>query len=96
MTVQLCHVFFFFSDEQQALKQFRRAILQGGRQAQEFCTERGSEAWVCLGGLVRHVAYETLPREVGPQVYFDSLHLLSTTMVMLAITIAEVRIKLYY
>ncbi|KAG7262352.1 hypothetical protein CRUP_015424 [Coryphaenoides rupestris] len=69
---------------------FRRAILQGGRQLKDSALREE----VGLGfsqRLVRHVAYETLPREVDRKWYFDSYTYCPPPWLILLITVAEVR-----
>ncbi|TNN70991.1 Rhomboid-related protein 3 [Liparis tanakae] len=74
---------------------FRRAILQGSRQLKG-CS-LGDEAGLGLSQrLVRHVAYETLPREVDRKWYFDSYTYCPPPWLILAITIAEVAVFMYY
>ncbi|XP_062852636.1 rhomboid-related protein 3 isoform X1 [Trichomycterus rosablanca] len=74
---------------------FRRAIQHGGRQL------RGSSLKEEVGlGLsqrfVRHVAYETLPREVDRKWYFDSYTYCPPPWLILTITIAEMVVFMYY
>lgn len=69
---------------------FRRAILQGSRQLRG-CSLREEAGLGLSQRLVRHVAYETLPREVDRKWYFDSYTCCPPPWLMLAITIAEVR-----
>ncbi|ROI15671.1 Rhomboid-related protein 3 [Anabarilius grahami] len=69
---------------------FRRAILQGSRQLRNSALRE--EVGLGLSRrLVRHVAYETLPREVDRKWYFDSYTYCPPPWLMLVITIAEVR-----
>ena len=69
---------------------FRRAILQGSRQLRG-CSLRDEVGLGLSQRLVRHVAYETLPREVDRKWYFDSYTYCPPPWLILAITIAEVR-----
>lgn len=69
---------------------FRRAILQGSRQLRG-CSLRDEVGLGLSQRLVRHVAYETLPREVDRKWYFDSYTCCPPPWLILAITIAEVR-----
>ncbi|XP_059417048.1 rhomboid-related protein 3 [Carassius carassius] len=74
---------------------FRRAILQGSRQLRNSALRE--EVGLGLSRrLVRHVAYETLPREVDRKLYFDSYNYCPPPWLMLAITIAEVIVFMYY
>ncbi|KAL0190925.1 hypothetical protein M9458_013623, partial [Cirrhinus mrigala] len=67
---------------------FRRAILQGSRQLRNSALRE--EVGLGLSRrLVRHIAYETLPREVDRKWYFDSYTYCPPPWLMLAITIAE-------
>lgn len=69
---------------------FRRAIQQGGRQLKTSSLREE----VGLGlpqRLVRHVAYETLPREVDRKWYFDSYTYCPPPWLILTITITEAR-----
>ncbi|KAK3556007.1 hypothetical protein QTP70_000414 [Hemibagrus guttatus] len=69
---------------------FRRAIQQGGRQLKSSSLREE----VGLGlpqRLVRHVAYETLPREVDRKWYFDSYTYCPPPWLILTITITEAR-----
>lgn len=68
---------------------FRRAILQGGRQLKG-CSLRDEAGLGLSQRLIRHVAYETLPREVDRKWYFDSYTYCPPPWLILAITIAEV------
>lgn len=68
---------------------FRRAILQGSRQLKG-CSLRDEVGLGLSQRLVRHVAYETLPREVDRKWYFDSYTYCPPPWLILAITIAEV------
>lgn len=68
---------------------FRRAILQGSRQLKG-CSLRDEAGLGLSQRLVRHVAYETLPREVDRKWYFDSYTYCPPPWLILAITIAEV------
>ncbi|XP_031730461.1 rhomboid-related protein 3 [Anarrhichthys ocellatus] len=74
---------------------FRRAILQGSRQLKG-CSLRDEAGLGLSQRLVRHVAYETLPREVDRKWYFDSYTYCPPPWLILAITIAEVAVFMYY
>ncbi|XP_014847449.1 PREDICTED: rhomboid-related protein 3-like isoform X2 [Poecilia mexicana] len=74
---------------------FRRAILQGSRQLKG-CSLRDEVGLGLSQRLVRHVAYETLPREVDRKWYFDSYTYCPPPWFILAITIAEVAVFMYY
>ncbi|XP_068607334.1 rhomboid-related protein 3 [Brachionichthys hirsutus] len=74
---------------------FRRAILQGSRQLKG-CSLRDEVGLGLPQRLVRHVAYETLPREVDRKWYFDSYTYCPPPWLILAITIAEVAVFMYY
>ncbi|KAF5896999.1 rhomboid-related protein 3 isoform X1, partial [Clarias magur] len=74
---------------------FRRAIQQGARQL------KGSSLREEVGlglsqRLVRHVAYETLPREVDRKWYFDSYTYCPPPWLILSITFTEMVVFLYY
>ncbi|XP_060725046.1 rhomboid-related protein 3 isoform X1 [Tachysurus vachellii] len=74
---------------------FRRAIQQGGRQLKSSSLREE----VGLGlpqRLVRHVAYETLPREVDRKWYFDSYTYCPPPWLILTITITEMVVFVYY
>lgn len=68
---------------------FRRAILQGSRQLKG-CSLSDEVGLGLSQRFVRHVAYETLPREVDRKWYFDSYSYCPPPWFILAITIAEV------
>ncbi|XP_067353498.1 rhomboid-related protein 3 isoform X4 [Channa argus] len=74
---------------------FRRAILQGSRQIKG-CSLRDEVGLGLSQQLVRHIAYETLPREVDRKWYFDSYTYCPPPWLILAITIAEVAVFMYY
>ncbi|KAJ0032960.1 hypothetical protein NQD34_000067 [Periophthalmus magnuspinnatus] len=74
---------------------FRRAILQGSRQLKG-CNLRDEVGLGLSQRLVRHVAYETLPLEVDRKWYFDSYTYCPPPWLILAITIAEVAVFMYY
>ncbi|XP_038127648.1 rhomboid-related protein 3 isoform X5 [Cyprinodon tularosa] len=74
---------------------FRRAILQGSRQLKG-CSLRDEVGLGLSQRLVRHVAYETLPREVDRKWYFDSYTYCPPPWFILAITIAEVAVFMFY
>nr|XP_054607750.1 rhomboid-related protein 3 isoform X5 [Nothobranchius furzeri] len=74
---------------------FRRAILQGSRQLKG-CSLRDEVGLGLSQRLVRHVAYETLPREVDRKWYFDSYTYCPPPWFILAITMAEVAVFIYY
>lgn len=68
---------------------FRRAIQHGGRQLKS--SSLREEVGLGLSQrLVRHVAYETLPREVDRKWYFDSYTYCPPPWLILTITITEV------
>lgn len=71
---------------------FRRAILQGSRQLKG-CSLRDEVGLGLSQRLIRHVAYETLPREVDRKWYFDSYTYCPPPWLILAITIVEVKNK---
>uniref|UniRef100_A0A4W4ENB3 Rhomboid-related protein 3 n=1 Tax=Electrophorus electricus TaxID=8005 RepID=A0A4W4ENB3_ELEEL len=74
---------------------FRRAILQGGRQLKS--SSLREEVGLGLSQrLIRHVAYETLPREVDRRWYFDSYAYCPPPWLILAITITEMVVFMYY
>ncbi|XP_061627578.1 rhomboid-related protein 3 isoform X2 [Phyllopteryx taeniolatus] len=74
---------------------FRRAILQGGRHLKG--SSLRDEVGLGLSQrLVRHVAYETLPREVDRKWYFDSYNYWPPPWLILTITILEVFVFFYY
>lgn len=82
-------VFFFVQMSNKRSNSFRRAILQGSRQSKG-CSLRDEVGLGLPQRLVRHVAYETLPREVDRKWYFDSYTYCPPPWLILAITIAEV------
>ncbi|XP_060774043.1 rhomboid-related protein 3 [Neoarius graeffei] len=74
---------------------FRRAIQQGGRQLKS--SSLREEVGLGLSQrLVRHVAYETLPREVDRKWYFDSYTYCPPPWLILTITITEMVVFVYY
>ncbi|KAM9296633.1 rhomboid-related protein 3 [Gastrophryne carolinensis] len=74
---------------------FRRAILQGNRQ---LCnTALLEEPGLSLAQrLVRHVAYEVLPREIDRKWFYDNYTGFPPPWFMITITIVEVAIFVYY
>ncbi len=87
-----CFFVLFFQMSNKRSNSFRRAILQGSRQLRNSALRE--EVGLGLSRrLVRHVAYETLPREMDRKWYFDSYTYCPPPWLMLAITIAEVRIQ---
>lgn len=68
---------------------FRRAILQGSRQLKG-ATLREEVGLGLSQRLVRHIAYETLPREVDRKWYFDSYTCCPPPWLILVITLVEV------
>ncbi|KAL1005946.1 hypothetical protein UPYG_G00066000 [Umbra pygmaea] len=75
---------------------FRRAILQGGRQLKGAGALREEVGLGLSQRLVRHVAYETLPREIDRKWYFDSYTCCPPPWLILAVTITEVAVFMYY
>ncbi|XP_073166519.1 rhomboid-related protein 3 isoform X3 [Lepidochelys kempii] len=73
---------------------FRQAILQGNRR---LCSKALlEESGLSLSQrLIRHVAYETLPREIDRKWYYDSYTCCPPPWFMIAITIVEVAFFLY-
>ncbi|XP_066473158.1 rhomboid-related protein 3 [Tiliqua scincoides] len=73
---------------------FRQAILQGNRR---LCNKALlEETGLSLSQrLIRHVAYETLPREIDRKWYYDSYTCCPPPWFMIAITIVEVAFFLY-
>uniref|UniRef100_A0A8D2KRA0 rhomboid protease n=1 Tax=Varanus komodoensis TaxID=61221 RepID=A0A8D2KRA0_VARKO len=73
---------------------FRQAILQGNRR---LCSKALlEETGLSLPQrLIRHVAYETLPREIDRKWYYDSYTCCPPPWFMIAITIVEVAFFLY-
>ncbi|XP_006125226.2 rhomboid-related protein 3 isoform X1 [Pelodiscus sinensis] len=73
---------------------FRQAILQGNRR---LCSKvLLEETGLSLSQrLIRHVAYETLPREIDRKWYYDSYTCCPPPWFMIAITIVEVAFFLY-
>nr|XP_028567496.1 rhomboid-related protein 3 isoform X3 [Podarcis muralis] len=73
---------------------FRQAILQGNRR---LCSKALlEETGLSLSQrLIRHVAYETLPREIDRKWYYDSYTCCPPPWFMIAITIVEVAFFLY-
>ncbi|XP_077184866.1 rhomboid-related protein 3 isoform X6 [Paroedura picta] len=73
---------------------FRQAILQGNRRlcSKALLEEKGLSF---SQRLIRHVAYETLPREIDRKWYYDSYTCCPPPWFMIAITIVEVAFFLY-
>uniref|UniRef100_A0A6G1RY48 rhomboid protease n=3 Tax=Neognathae TaxID=8825 RepID=A0A6G1RY48_9GRUI len=73
---------------------FRQAILQGNRR---LCSKALlEETGLSLSQrLIRHVAYETLPREIDRKWYYDSYTCCPPPWFMITITIVEVAFFLY-
>ena len=88
----LCpHGFFLFFFTQMSNKRsnsFRQAILQGNRR---LCSKALlEETGLSLSQrLIRHVAYETLPREIDRKWYYDSYTCCPPPWFMITITIVE-------
>ncbi|CAM4623811.1 unnamed protein product [Leuciscus chuanchicus] len=92
---QICYQDFVNLMSNKRSNSFRRAILQGSRQLRNSALRE--EVGLGLSRrLVRHVAYETLPREVDRKWYFDSYTYCPPPWFMLVITIAEVVVFMYY
>ncbi|XP_028674703.1 rhomboid-related protein 3 isoform X3 [Erpetoichthys calabaricus] len=74
---------------------FRRAILQGSRKLKgtPLLEEPGLNA---SQRLIRHVAYETLPREIDRKWYYDSYTCWPPPCFMITVTIVEVAVFVYY
>lgn len=83
-------LFCFLQMSNKRSNSFRRAILQGSRQLKG-CSLSDEAGLGLSQRLVRHVAYETLPREVDRKWYFDSYTYCPPPWFILAITIAEVK-----
>lgn len=86
------HSLLFLQMSSKRSNSFRRAILQGSRQLKG-CSLRDEVGLGMSQRLVRHVAYETLPREVDRKWYFDSYNYCPPPWLILAITIAEVKAR---
>lgn len=87
--IPFCPFFYCLQMSNKRSNSFRRAILQGSRQLKG-CSLRDEVGLGLPQRLVRHVAYETLPREVDRKWYFDSYTYCPPPWLILAITIAEV------
>ncbi|MEE6507072.1 hypothetical protein FKM82_007961 [Ascaphus truei] len=74
---------------------FRRAILQGNRR---LCSKALlEESGLGLAQrLIRHVAYETLPREIDRKWFYDNYTGCPPPWFMIAVTIVEVAFFVYY
>ncbi|XP_066560323.1 rhomboid-related protein 3 [Amia ocellicauda] len=74
---------------------FRRAILHGGRAMAGGAL--GKEVGLSPAQrLVRHVAHETLPREIDRKWYYDSYTCCPPPWLILVLTITEVAVFVYY
>lgn len=87
--------FFFFSDEQQALKQFPSSDPAGESAAQEFRSERGS-GFGSVSETCASCCLWDFAKRGGPQVVLWQLHLLSTTMAYAGHHYSRGKNKLYY
>lgn len=74
---------------------FRRAILQGSRQRKSAALLEEPGLGVSQR-LVRHVAFETLPREMDRKWYYDSYTGCPPPWFIIAVTIVEVAVFVYY
>ncbi|XP_029456592.1 rhomboid-related protein 3 isoform X3 [Rhinatrema bivittatum] len=74
---------------------FRRAILQGNRRlcSKALLQEAGLSP---SQRLIRHIAYETLPREMDRKWYYDSYTGCPPPWFMIAVTLLEVAFFVYY
>ncbi|XP_069511077.1 rhomboid-related protein 3 isoform X2 [Ambystoma mexicanum] len=74
---------------------FRQAILQGNRR---LCSKALQEekGLTLSQRLIRHVAYETLPREIDRKWYYDNYTGCPPPWFMIAVTILEVAFFVYY
>ncbi|XP_066442369.1 uncharacterized protein [Eleutherodactylus coqui] len=74
---------------------FRRAILQGNR---HLCSKTLMEesSLDLTQRLIRHVAYETLPREIDRKWFYDNYTGCPPPWFMITVTIVEVAIFVYY
>ncbi|XP_075436043.1 rhomboid-related protein 3 isoform X2 [Ascaphus truei] len=74
---------------------FRRAILQGNRR---LCSKALlEESGLGLAQrLIRHVAYETLPREIDRKWFYDNYTGCPPPWFMIAVTVVEVALFVYY
>ncbi|XP_058848276.1 rhomboid-related protein 3-like isoform X1 [Acipenser ruthenus] len=74
---------------------FRRAILQGSRQRKSVALLEEPGLSVSQR-LVRHVAFETLPREMDRKWYYDSYTGCPPPWFIIVVTIVEVAVFVYY
>ncbi|XP_039770121.1 rhomboid-related protein 3 isoform X2 [Ornithorhynchus anatinus] len=91
---QICYQDFVNLMSNKRSNSFRQAILQGNRRlcSKALLEEKGLSL---PQRLVRHVAYETLPREIDRKWYFDSYSCCPPPWFMVAITLMEIIFFLY-
>ncbi|XP_021068359.1 rhomboid-related protein 3 [Mus pahari] len=91
---QICYQDFVNLMSNKRSNSFRQAILQGNRRlsSKALLEEKGLSL---SQRLIRHVAYETLPREIDRKWYYDSYTCCPPPWFMITITLLEVALFLY-
>ncbi|KAL2765424.1 rhomboid-related protein 3 isoform 3, partial [Daubentonia madagascariensis] len=91
---QICYQDFVNLMSNKRSNSFRQAILQGNRRlsSKALLEEKGLSL---SQRLIRHVAYETLPREIDRKWYYDSYTCCPPPWFMLTVTLLEVAFFLY-
>ncbi|XP_060243151.1 rhomboid-related protein 3 isoform X3 [Meriones unguiculatus] len=91
---QICYQDFVNLMSNKRSNSFRQAILQGNRRlsSKALLEEKGLSL---SQRLIRHVAYETLPREIDRKWYYDSYTCCPPPWFMITVTLLEVTLFLY-
>ncbi|CAD7667540.1 unnamed protein product [Nyctereutes procyonoides] len=91
---QICYQDFVNLMSNKRSNSFRQAILQGNRRlcSKALLEEKGLNL---SQRLIRHVAYETLPREIDRKWYYDSYTCCPPPWFMITVTVLEVAFFLY-
>ncbi|GAB1296551.1 Rhomboid-related protein 3 [Apodemus speciosus] len=91
---QICYQDFVNLMSNKRSNSFRQAILQGNRRlsSKALLEEKGLSL---SQRLIRHVAYETLPREIDRKWYYDSYTCCPPPWFMITVTLLEVALFLY-
>uniref|UniRef100_A0A2K5DG80 rhomboid protease n=1 Tax=Aotus nancymaae TaxID=37293 RepID=A0A2K5DG80_AOTNA len=91
---QICYQDFVNLMSNKRSNSFRQAILQGNRRlsSKALLEEKGLSL---SQRLIRHVAYETLPREIDRKWYYDSYTCCPPPWFMITVTLLEVAFFLY-
>nr|XP_020754260.1 rhomboid-related protein 3 isoform X3 [Odocoileus virginianus texanus] len=91
---QICYQDFVNLMSNKRSNSFRQAILQGNRRlcSKALLEEKGLNL---SQRLIRHVAYETLPREIDRKWYYDSYTCCPPPWFMITVTLLEVAFFLY-